>query len=324
MLCDTILDYSDSLAVSGYEKDFLGRIKASLKILDIPSDFDSFGNLLVRYICPSSDESMVVFSAHADEVGFQVQKAVGRQIYFRVLGALTTFGLVNKRVRIGKLSTGEIISSVPEIQLEKNSIEKLFIQIDENSPSPEIGDVGSFDSRCLVENQSRIKGKALDNRVGCALLFELLVRLFKEKPIVKHAFCFVFTREEEMGGRGIQHFSYVHRPDFVIALDATPVNEKNNIEIGNGPCIKISDGSSISDSGLIAEFKNVAKKNAIAYQLEVNDLGFSESAFPPLVSDAKCVTISYPLLGIHSAYSKVSIEDVENTLRLLNLFIREF
>jgi putative aminopeptidase FrvX len=107
----------------------------------------------------------------------------------------------------------------------------------------------------------------------------------------------------------------------MIAIDATPVVPENNILMGKGACIKVSDGSGVCNQFLIKAFSDYARTHSIPYQLEVNDLGFNESAFPPLVSDAKSIALSYPLEAMHTAKSKVSLADI-NCLEHLIVFFK--
>ncbi len=67
---------------------------------------------------------------------------------------------------------------------------------------------GTFTARCSIDRDT-IKGKALDNRVGCAILLSLILDLSDTPP--DPSLLFAFTREEEIGGRGIQHLLSHHR-----------------------------------------------------------------------------------------------------------------
>ena len=66
----------------------------------------------------------------------------------------------------------------------------------------------------------RIVAKTLDNRIGCAVLLEVLKRLPSSLP---NEVYFVFTVQEEVGLRGARTVSYRLEPDYGLAVDVTRV-----------------------------------------------------------------------------------------------------
>ena len=64
--------------------------------------------------------------------------------------------------------------------------------------------------------KSAVLGKALDDRVGCAILMQLLANDYECD------FYGVFTVQEEVGFRGMYAAAYSVAPDVVIVLEAPP------------------------------------------------------------------------------------------------------
>ena len=63
--------------------------------------------------------------------------------------------------------------------------------------------------------EGMVKGKALDDRVGCAMLVEILKR---DYPFDLYG---VFTVQEEVGLRGARVAAYAIEPQFAFALEGT-------------------------------------------------------------------------------------------------------
>ncbi len=94
-------------------------------------------------------------------------------------------------------------------QHNSGSIDQYLIRLSQPAPLPRVAMTGTFSTRCSIDGDT-IKGKALDNRVGCAILLSLILNLSDTPP--DSSLLFAFTREEEIGGRGIHHL-LSHRRD---------------------------------------------------------------------------------------------------------------
>jgi endoglucanase len=227
--------------------------------------------------------------------------------------------LVGNEIKVKERTGRVVIKDKSTKEIGKYEYDKLFIAFSaEDSEALSVGDIGSFNTFLRVE-QKRIIGKALDNRIGCMILLDIL----KETPVgsISKNLTFVFTREEEIGGRGIQYYSYNNRISKLVCIDATSLCDDNNIIAGGGPCLSYADGSSQGDIGIIKDMEYLAVRNGILYQRAVNSFGFTESAFPPIISAAKTLTISYPVDFIHRNVSSSIISDLQKTKKLLSYYI---
>ena len=312
-LYERVSHLSNTMGVSGYEDQVLQAVSSILSSHSVPFFSDSFGNLLVQLGNEHKEERRLI-CAHSDEVGIQVQKVEYSFVWFRTIGSLRKAEMVGSEIIFENGAVGVVE------QHNTGSSASFLVRLSQPAPLPRVAMTGTYAPCCSIDEDT-IKGKALDNRVGCAILLAIILDLFDTLP--ESSLLFAFTREEEIGGRGIQHLSYAHSFYQVVSIDATPVVDDNNVVLGGGPCIKVSDGSSISDRALVAHVAKLARKHSIPYQLEVNELGFSESAFPSLVSGAKCATISYPIVGMHSACSRVSVSDVQHTVEIIKRYCSE-
>ena len=77
------------------------------------------------------------------------------------------------------------------------------------------GDCGAFDSDVVEFGDGMLKAKAIDDRVGCAVLLKLLE---EELPM---DCTFVFTVQEEVGTRGAFGAAFSVTPEIAMVLEGT-------------------------------------------------------------------------------------------------------
>ena len=191
-------------------------------------------------------------AAHMDELGVIVSH-IDRQGYARFanLGTLLPGTLLGARVRF---ENGVIANIGVENQFTKRrelpNFDGFFIDIsqDANGNAPiQVGDPGAF-VREVVWRGERVIGKALDDRLGCAVQIEAMRRL-KEQG-TPHTVYFVFTVQEEVGSRGARPAGYGLDPHIAFALDLSPAGDvpkpkEPGINLGGGAVIKVRDSRHI-------------------------------------------------------------------------------
>lgn len=105
-------------------------------------------------------------------------------------------------------------------------VDKLYIDIgaasrEEAEKYVDLGDFAVFASEFVQfgEGGQRLRGKAIDDRLGCAAVIETLRALAgKQLGINLYA---VFSVHEEVGKSGARTAAYAIRPDAAIVLEAT-------------------------------------------------------------------------------------------------------
>ncbi len=128
------------------------------------------------------------------------------------------------------------------------------------------GDTASFDGRITDLFRRRIKAKALDDRVGCAVI-NLIER---ELPIDCY---FAFTVQEEVGTRGAFGAAFRVKPDIALVLETTTAADLPSVKgvkrictPGKGVVIPFMDGGTIDDRGLYKMMTAAADENKIPWQ----------------------------------------------------------
>ena len=165
--------------------------------------------------------------------------------------------------------------------------------------------------RPFIDLGKRIVSKALDDRVSCAILIEVL-RQVSSGP---NELVFVFSSQEEVGMRGVTSAAYSVDPDLGIAVDVTSVgdtpNSKMEVGLGKGPAIKVRDQGMIADPRVVRWMTETAEKSGIPYQLEILELGTTDARAIQVSRagvPAGCVYI--PARYIHSPSEIVDMGDV--------------
>ena len=157
---------------------------------------------------------------------FSSRESMITVLKFKAVGGIDTRVLVGKRVRIGKDGVPGVIGYKPihlQDSTERQSTVKksgLTIDIgakdrDQAEQSVSVGDTAAFDYDPVEFGDHKVMAKALDDRVGCVILTELL----KSRYSFDLYGC--FTVQEEIGLKGAKAASYAVVPDVAIILEGT-------------------------------------------------------------------------------------------------------
>lgn len=297
---------------------------------------DALGNLLViRRGSPDLPRLMV--AAHMDEVGLMVSHIdKSGCLRFKKVGGIDDRVLPSTAVRVGCKQVPGAIGSKPVHQQkpgEQNKViesDKMYIDIGasgkeeaERSVSP--GDYVHFATEFEEMGDGRLKGKAFDDRAGCAQLIELL-RSDVEVPLYA-----AFTVQEEVGLRGAQVAAWEIEPDLALVLEGTTCADVPEVEdhgqstaLGEGPALGLMDRTSFAHPGMLRGLIRAAEENSIPYQFRRSTAGGNDAG-PISLSrgGVPAATVSTPCRYIHSPVSVMKRSDFENGLRLLSAFLQD-
>jgi endoglucanase len=274
----------------------------------------------------------VMAAAHMDEVGLMVVGADNDgSIRFRAVGGLDARILPGTRVLVGPDKVPGVVSWAP-IHLNKGEdtvpIERLRIDVGATSresaqSAGKSGDRIAFDSR-LVELGPTVRGKALDDRAGCASLIAL---------IQGESFPFdlqvAFTVQEEVGLRGARIAAQRFQPDCAFVLETTACHDLPQdpdepdqttiTRLGAGPAITVMDRSMISDPRLVRHLVRVADEAGIPCQFRSPQHAGGTDAGTIHKTDGgvPSVVVANPCRYLHGPHSIMSLSDFEYQSRLL-------
>ncbi len=321
--------------VSGYEYEVRNYIKNKLKEIDCEYYIDKLGNVIAHN--KGRKNKTIMVAAHMDEVGLIVRQIDSKGlIKFEAVGGIDQRVLNSKVVLVGDNKIPGVIGSKAVHLMSKEErgkslpIDKLYIDIgtdskEETEKLVSIGDYVSFKSDYVEFGDNMIKGKALDDRVGCSILLELLSMKLDAD------FYGVFTVMEEVGLRGAETAAYQLEPDLGIVLEGTVSADMPEVEdydkttiIGKGAALSIMDNATVYDIDVVREVAKIAEDNNIQYQYRTSGAGGNDAgAIHKTKKGAKVVSISIPCRYIHSSVSVASKNDYENVLRLTKEVILE-
>lgn len=328
---------TESSGLSGNEKEVRDIILSEIKDYCTTVKIDRIGNI-IAYKEGKPNSKKIMVTAHMDEVGLMVKDIDSSGlIKFIPVGGIDKRILVSKTVLIGKYKIPGVIGAKP-IHLQKRNewsnalnISDLYIDIGAKSKEDaekyvNIGDYVAFDSKYTEFGDNLVKAKALDNRVGCAILIDLI------KNIKDISFYGVFTVMEEVGLVGAGPAAYEVNPDISIILEGTlcydiPKLDSHMIPtyIGGGPAISLIDRTTVYNRKLRDRVVQVAKKNDIPYQFRKTAMGGNDSGRIHTSRDGSITTtISVPCRNIHSPVSVMSLEDYNNTSKLVKALLYDF
>lgn len=277
----------------------------------------------------------VMIAAHMDEIGLMV-KTITKQgfLQFAKMGGIDDRILLAQKVIIhtqkGPLQ-GIIGSKPPHIQKEEErkkivTYDRLFIDVgaedrkDANKMGVRVGDPVSFDIKYAKLTGDVVMGKAFDDRVGCAIMIEVLKQL-KSTDCTLYA---VGTVQEEVGLRGAATAAFGINPDVGIALDVTVAGDvpgvkefEASVKMGKGPVLTVADHGLITLPKVMHLLLDTAEENRITYQLETGLPGATDAAKMSLTRQGvPSGTISVATRYIHSPAGILSLKDAENSAKL--------
>ncbi len=292
---------------------------------------DKSGNIIVFKKGASRAENKLLLSAHMDEVGFIVTSVNGD-------GTLNIdeVGGIDRRVISGKsvkLCTSKLngVFGIKPIHLSKgdskNEIPKLssmYIDIgakdrEDAEKNIEVGDLVAFEG-FYEENEQAIITKALDDRVGCLVLIEMIK---SELPYDMH---FTFVVQEEVGLRGAKTASYTVDPDFAIVVETTTAADIPNVEdskqvckLGEGAVISFMDRRTIYDKELYKEAFKAAERVGVKAQAKQAVAGGNDSGVISVSKGGvKTIAVSLPCRYLHAPHTTAYKEDINAVYKTVN------
>lgn len=329
-------ELSEAIGVSGDESAVRKVIVPAIRDHVTNLHIDSIGNLTALKQGTGEHNLRVMIAAHMDEVGLMVTGFDSSgALRFTSVGGIDERILPGLRVRIGSDRIPGVIMWTPIHKNHDQTAKKLSdLRIDigttsKNGTEAKVkrGDRIAFDSYYAELSETMVRGKSFDDRVGCALLIDLLQGGPYPVDIIA-----AFTVQEEIGLRGAQVAAQRHKPDVALVLEGTtahdiPVADADPDDptvanpaclLGAGPVFTVMDRSMITPPQMLRFLRGTAEAHQIPYQLKTALGGGTDAGRIHLANGGiASAVISIPCRYIHSPTAYLDKTDYANGLKLL-------
>ncbi|MBR6748439.1 MAG: M42 family peptidase [Clostridia bacterium] len=315
--------------VSGNEDAVRNYIRTQAELYADSIMEDVMGNLIIFKKGKVNTGRTIMLAAHMDEVGLIITDITDDGfLRFACSGGIDSKVLLGTRVRVNENRIPGVIGSRATHLNTAAEEEKLplvrdmYIDIgavsrEEAEKLVQRGDFAAFDSEPRFFG-NMLKAKAIDDRIGCAVLLKLL----QEGPAVDA--WFVFTVQEEQGLRGATAAAYRIKPDIGIVLETTTAADLSFVKgaarcctAGKGPVMPILDGATLYSPELIRRAYAIAAEKGIPVQTKTIVSGGTDAGIiSKTAGGAKMLGIAAPVRYLHTPSSAMAVSDVDAMLAL--------
>lgn len=320
----------NSYGISGNESAVRNLILEEITPFATGIKVDNLGNIIAFKKGASRPAKKLMISAHMDEVGFVITHITDDGLLkFSSVGGINSSAVCGKTVVVGKQQIPGVIGVQPvhllnaEERQKSLPIDELYIDIGADNKNEALSYVSPGDSVCFSANfkleNNMIKSKAIDDRVGCLILVNLI------KQDLPFDMYFTFVVQEEVGLRGARVAAFSVSPDVAIVVEATTAAdikgtppEKQVCRLGEGTVIAFMDKSTIYDKGSYELALKLAKENNIKVQVKSLVAGGNDAgAIHVSREGVKTLAVSLPCRYLHTACGMICIDDIIATQDLV-------
>ena len=250
--------------------------------------------------------------------GVDRRVAIGKPV---VLGPEKIPGVIGlKAIHLVSREEGKKVPKTDSMYLDIGAADK-----DEALTLVRPGTYGAFLGEPEELGEGMLKAKAIDDRVGCAVMLSLLR---EELPM---DVTFAFTAQEEVGTRGAFAAAFSVKPDIALVLETTTAADLPGVDDhrkvcapGKGPVISYMDGATIYDRGLFRTLTRLAEGHGIPWQTKEYIAGGNDArTIQRSRAGVRVAAMSAAVRYLHAPASVANVEDMENMLRLTRLFLEE-
>ena len=314
----------DEYGISGNESTVASRIIGMIEDYADSYYVDNLGSVIAFKKGARTPAKKILIDAHTDEVGMIVTG-------FAADGGLcfTTVGGVDARVILGRLVLvgedripGVIGTKAIHMQSEEERktavpVDKLYIDIgcsskEEAQALVDYGDEVCFPAGFGTFGNGYLKGKAIDDRFGCAVMVALIR---SELPCD----CwFSFSVQEEVGCRGAAASAFAVAPDYAIVLETTTaadlagVSEPKSVcTLGKGAVVGFMDRGTVYPRDLYKLCHQLGAEKGIPVQTKTMVAGGNDArSIHQAAGGIKTIAVSAPSRYLHSPFCVVKESDL--------------
>lgn len=329
--------------VSGHEQEVVAYLRDAFADCADDVRVDHMGNLYARRHGRTLKPHLML-EAHSDEIG-GIVKSIDPRGFVRMqpMGGVSPAMLVGRRVRVrGNLGVIGVKSGHLQTPQERTSVldvDALYIDVGVSSDAEAhalgitIGaPIAYYSPLASLAGGHRVTGKAIDNRIGCAILLELFREMADVTPAgpVDAVICV----QEEIGLRGARVAAYAVQPDYAVVIDTFMAGDTPDVDyyrdmptsIGQGPVLLVANSAHIGHPAVHRYVQHAAEAAGVPLQLATVGQGMAATDAGAIHLAAKGV----PTAGIglarrysHTPICTLDLDDAVGAWRLLRQFVSE-
>jgi endoglucanase len=340
-LSATLIELMELPGPTGQEEPVLAWCRERWSRLGAEVTATPIGNVLGRI---AGSGPRLLIQAHADEIGFVVKsidergflwladgQAGSRRMHFRFPVGQPALVIGAERHVEGVFAavTGHMVSTLTDDspRLDAND---LFVDLGVRSRA-DAESAGAHVGAGVIWNPparrlgQRVIGKAIDDRVGLALMTHLLERLNPARLV--YDLTLAATVQEEIGLVGALSLGRPGEYDLAIAVDNGPVADYPGLDprelplrLGEGPALIYKDNWTHYDRRVIERMRAVGAEHGIALQSGVYQ-GFGSDGAALIRAGLPSALLAIGTRYTHSAFEMADLGDVEAASELLLHFV---
>jgi endoglucanase len=292
-------------------------------------EVDPLGNLIVNKL-----NKRCMLCAHMDEVGLLVTDITSDGfLKFSHVGGISSAVYLGKQVLVGDRQLPGVIGVTPIHLLEENDRKAwpkpAHLVIDIGAESREeaenylnLGDSVTFSNQFSQIGEECYHAKAIDDRIGCLILLELL----REQPNL----CAVFTTREEVGGAAGAAAAAL-QPNFALVLETTTAADLPGVSgaarvcvLGGGAVVPFMDKGTVYPFDLYQFAMALARQACIPAQTKTAIAGGNDAkSIHTSGKGVPTLAISVPCRSLHSPGVVMRQSDAVAVYELAELLWKE-
>lgn len=270
-------------APPGFEQPVVRHLRAAFAPLADEVQVDHFGNLYaIKH--GANPHPRLMISAHSDEIGGIVKSIMpdGFLVIDRLGGVLDALIIGRKLWVNGHLGVVGAKSGHLQSADERGRVQPLdTLYVDVGAASADevaqmgirVGDPWVWLSELEpMTNPDRLVGKAIDNRVSCAVLLQLFRELQGVTP--DGTLVALVAVQEEVGLRGARVAAQRAAPDYAVVVDTFMSGDTPDVRyhremptrIGAGPVNLLANTGHLAHRGVVRLLEEAAKRAGVSLQ----------------------------------------------------------
>lgn len=339
--------YSGLFGPSGHEDSVIRAFVAAVEELGFACKTDPLGNVTVEVRQPQPGFPTFAVAAHMDEIGFVV-RAIAHAGWL----SLYRIGGVHDRVVAGQLlqvrsDSGELVEGHVGVKGAHVStdaelgtvvrVEDAYVDLLLSSRQQvldrgiRVGSPATFVGP-FAQRGAFLRGKAFDDRIGIAVLLELLRRTSDRD--FGAGLTLIATVQEEFSMRaGVPPIRAVN-PDVLICLDIalaadSPDHNTDGPRLGEGPVVHgytrgRTGGGLIPNPALVRYIADVATKHEVPLVHDALSGGLTDGSYMQYAgAGIPTVDLAFPVRNAHTPVEVADFSDVEQLVDLVTYTITD-